>query len=84
MKIGLHIADFTWPGGPQEIASDLARVATTAENARRSSTDLGSAPHSVATRGEICAATSGVRRVERERGAEPNALGDGRRPRRLL
>jgi alkanesulfonate monooxygenase len=32
MKIGLHIADFTWPGGPQEIASDLARVATTAEN----------------------------------------------------
>ncbi len=23
MKIGLHVADFTWPGGPPELASDL-------------------------------------------------------------
>jgi len=33
MLIGLHIADFTWPDGPAGIASDLARVATTAEDA---------------------------------------------------
>ncbi|GAY07430.1 LLM class F420-dependent oxidoreductase [Pseudonocardia sp. N23] len=32
MKIGLHIADFTWPGGPQNLAADLARIATTAED----------------------------------------------------
>jgi len=33
MKIGLHIADFTWPSGPAGLATDLARVATAAEDA---------------------------------------------------
>jgi F420-dependent oxidoreductase-like protein len=33
MKIGLHIADFTWPGGAPALASDLARVVTAAEDA---------------------------------------------------
>jgi F420-dependent oxidoreductase-like protein len=33
MKIGLHIADFSWPGGPASLGSDLARVATAAEEA---------------------------------------------------
>ena len=33
MKIGLHIADFSWPGGPPQLASDLARIATAAEDA---------------------------------------------------
>ena len=33
MKIGLHVADFTWPGGPPELASDLGRIATAAEDA---------------------------------------------------
>jgi F420-dependent oxidoreductase-like protein len=33
MKIGLHIADFTWPGGPPTLAKDLARVAGAAEDA---------------------------------------------------
>src|ERR1700727_2511272 len=32
MKIGLHIADFTWPGGAPTLASDLRRIATTAED----------------------------------------------------
>ncbi len=32
MKIGLHIADFTWPGGAAELAADLGRIATTAED----------------------------------------------------
>lgn len=32
MKLGLHVADFTWPGGPTTMAADLARVATTAED----------------------------------------------------
>ncbi|GAA4871719.1 LLM class F420-dependent oxidoreductase [Pseudonocardia benzenivorans] len=32
MKIGLHVADFTWPGGPQNLAADLTRVVTTAED----------------------------------------------------
>jgi F420-dependent oxidoreductase-like protein len=31
MKIGLHIPDFTWPGGDPEIASTLAKVARTAD-----------------------------------------------------
>jgi F420-dependent oxidoreductase-like protein len=31
MNIGLHVSDFTWPGGPRAIASDLARIATAAE-----------------------------------------------------
>ena len=33
MKIGLHIADFTWPGGPANLAQDLRRVAVAAEDA---------------------------------------------------
>ena len=33
MKIGLHIADFTWPGGPAELGRRPARVATAAEDA---------------------------------------------------
>ncbi|HWG74527.1 MAG TPA: LLM class F420-dependent oxidoreductase [Acidimicrobiales bacterium] len=32
MKIGLHVSDFTWPGGPTTIAADLARVAAAAED----------------------------------------------------
>ena len=32
MKFGLHISDFTWPGGPSQLAGDLKRVATTAED----------------------------------------------------
>jgi F420-dependent oxidoreductase-like protein len=32
MKLGLHVADFTWPGGPQSLGSDLARVAKAAED----------------------------------------------------
>ena len=31
MKLGLHLADFTWPGGPPTLAADLAAVARTAE-----------------------------------------------------
>ncbi len=31
MKLGLHVADFTWPGGPATLGPDLARVARTAE-----------------------------------------------------
>ncbi|MCA1673537.1 MAG: hypothetical protein LC799_15525, partial [Actinobacteria bacterium] len=33
MEIDLHIADFTWPGGPAGLADDLARVAVAAEEA---------------------------------------------------
>ena len=33
MKIGLHIADFTYPSGPAGLADDLTRVAVTAEEA---------------------------------------------------
>jgi len=33
MKLGLHISDFTWPGGPANLGHDLARVAQTAEEA---------------------------------------------------
>jgi F420-dependent oxidoreductase-like protein len=31
MDVGLHVSDFTWPGGPRTIASDLARIAGAAE-----------------------------------------------------
>jgi F420-dependent oxidoreductase-like protein len=31
MKLGLHINDFTWPGGPSEIGPKLAEIAQTAE-----------------------------------------------------
>jgi F420-dependent oxidoreductase-like protein len=33
MKLGLHIANFTWSGGPTQLAPTLARVARTAEDA---------------------------------------------------
>jgi F420-dependent oxidoreductase-like protein len=33
MRVGLHIANFTWPGGPPALAQDLRRIATTAEEA---------------------------------------------------
>ncbi len=33
MKIGLHIADFTYPSGPAGLADDLTRIVTTAEEA---------------------------------------------------
>jgi alkanesulfonate monooxygenase len=33
MELGVHVADFTWPGGPSTMASDLAAVARTAEEA---------------------------------------------------
>ncbi len=33
MKLGLHVPDFTWPGGPQTLGHDLARIAATAEQA---------------------------------------------------
>ena len=32
MKLGLHIADFTWPNGPSALASDLQRIAKTADD----------------------------------------------------
>ena len=32
MKFGLHIPDFTWPGGPSKMGPDLARIAETAED----------------------------------------------------
>jgi F420-dependent oxidoreductase-like protein len=33
VKIGLHIADFTYPSGPSGLADDLTRIVTTAEEA---------------------------------------------------
>ena len=33
MKLGLHVPDFTWPAGPQQLGADLARVARAAEDA---------------------------------------------------
>ena len=33
MKIGLHISDFTWPGGPPQLASNLGSIVTAAEDA---------------------------------------------------
>jgi F420-dependent oxidoreductase-like protein len=33
MKIGLHVADFSWPGGPPTLAKDLRRIAGAAEDA---------------------------------------------------
>ena len=31
MHLGLHVADFTWPGGPATLADDLRRIAVEAE-----------------------------------------------------
>jgi len=33
MKLGLHVADFTFPGGPATLGPDLARIARAAEDA---------------------------------------------------
>jgi alkanesulfonate monooxygenase len=33
MKLGLHIPDFTYPDGPQNLGRDLARIASAAEDA---------------------------------------------------
>jgi F420-dependent oxidoreductase-like protein len=33
MRLGLHVADFTWPNGPAGLAQDLTRVAVAAEDA---------------------------------------------------
>src|SRR5438876_1057712 len=33
MKLGLQVPSFTWPGGPEQIGSTLARIARTAEDA---------------------------------------------------
>jgi F420-dependent oxidoreductase-like protein len=32
MELGVHVSNFTWPGGPAGIASDLTRIAAAAEN----------------------------------------------------
>jgi F420-dependent oxidoreductase-like protein len=32
MKVGLHVSNFTWPGGPPTMRADLARVAVAAES----------------------------------------------------
>jgi alkanesulfonate monooxygenase len=32
MRVGLHVSNFTWPGGPATLAADLGRVATAAED----------------------------------------------------
>jgi alkanesulfonate monooxygenase len=33
MKLGLHISDFTWSGGPTTVGADLAHIAVAAEDA---------------------------------------------------
>lgn len=33
MELGLHVADFTWPNGPENLAKDLGRIAVAAEDA---------------------------------------------------
>ena len=32
MKLGVHIADFTWPNGPEHLAEDITRIAVAAED----------------------------------------------------
>lgn len=32
MELGVHVSNFTWPGGPERIAADLTRIATAAED----------------------------------------------------
>ena len=32
MRIGLHVADFTWPNGPQHLAQDLTAIAEAADD----------------------------------------------------
>jgi alkanesulfonate monooxygenase len=33
VKLGLHVSDFTWPGGPPQLRADLTRIAQVAEAA---------------------------------------------------
>src|SRR5947199_70188 len=33
MKLGIHVSDFTWPGGPSQLGPTLVRIAQTAEAA---------------------------------------------------
>jgi len=33
MKLGLHVSDFTWPGGPPQLGSDLTTIAQATEEA---------------------------------------------------
>src|SRR5215467_16210692 len=33
MKLGLHVADFTWPNGPARLGQDLRRIAIAADDA---------------------------------------------------
>ena len=33
MRIGVHVSDFTWPGGPHELASKLRNIAVATEDA---------------------------------------------------
>jgi len=33
VELGLHVADFTWPNGPENLAKDLGRIAVAAEDA---------------------------------------------------
>jgi alkanesulfonate monooxygenase SsuD/methylene tetrahydromethanopterin reductase-like flavin-dependent oxidoreductase (luciferase family) len=33
VKLGLHISNFTWPSGPENLAQDLARIARAGEDA---------------------------------------------------
>jgi F420-dependent oxidoreductase-like protein len=33
MKLGLHVSDFTWPGGPPRLGADLTTIAQAAETA---------------------------------------------------
>src|ERR1700689_4437376 len=32
MELGIHVSNFTWPGGPERIAQDLTRIAAVAED----------------------------------------------------
>jgi F420-dependent oxidoreductase-like protein len=32
MELGVHVSNFTWPGGPQQIATDLTNIAIAAED----------------------------------------------------
>jgi alkanesulfonate monooxygenase len=32
MKLGVHIADFTWPNGPEHLAEDITRIAVASED----------------------------------------------------
>ena len=44
MKLGVHVSNFTWPGGPPRIAADLTRIAI-ARGGRTDSTKLSVMDH---------------------------------------